>query len=107
MGGQPPAPAATRQHQHDRGEAEQLHQQVGADRAGDAEQIAHRPSVAWLSEGSCTDQVASAMAASSASVISAMPPISLRRRRRMSRKCSETKATASRLRSIAACRVYL
>ena len=57
--------------------------------------------VAWLSEGSCTDQVASAMAPSSASVISASPASSLRRRRRMSRKCSETKATTSRLRSAA------
>ena len=57
--------------------------------------------VAWLSEGSCTDQVASAMAPSSASVISARPASSLRRRRRMSRKCSETKARTSRLRSIA------
>src|ERR1700675_1235377 len=45
------------------------------------------------------------MAPRSASVISARPAISLRRRRRMSRKCSETKATASRLRSIAGMRL--
>ena len=57
--------------------------------------------VAWLSEGSCTDQVASAMAPSSPSVSSASPASSLRRRRTMSRKCSETKATMSRLRSAA------
>ena len=42
--------------------------------------------VAWLSEGSCTDQVASAMAPSSASVISESPASSRRRRRTMSRK---------------------
>ncbi len=57
--------------------------------------------VAWLSEGSCTDQVASAMAPSSASVSSARPANSRTRRRTMSRKCSETKATMSRLRSAA------
>ena len=42
--------------------------------------------VAWLSEGSCTDQVASAIAASTASVSSASPASSLTRRRTMSRK---------------------
>ena len=42
--------------------------------------------VAWLSEGSCTDQVARAMTPSSAQVISASPANSLRRRRTMSRK---------------------
>src|SRR5882762_9466078 len=39
------------------------------------------------------------MAPSNASVISANPAISLKRLRMMSRKCSETKATTSRLRS--------
>ncbi len=34
--------------------------------------------MAWLSEGSCTDQVASAIAPSSASVISARPASSLK-----------------------------
>ena len=63
--------------------------------------------VAWLSEGSCTDQVASAIAPSSARVISARPASSLSRRRKMSRKCSETKAMASRLRSIAGMLRYL
>ena len=42
--------------------------------------------VAWLSEGSCTDQVASAITPSSAQVISASPASSLKRRRTMSRK---------------------
>ena len=53
--------------------------------------------VAWLSEGSCTDQVASAMAPSSPSVSRARPAASLKRRRTMSRKCSVRKATTSRL----------
>ena len=42
--------------------------------------------VAWLSDGSCTDQVASAITPSSAQVISASPASSLKRRRTMSRK---------------------
>ncbi len=56
--------------------------------------------VAWLKEGSCTDQVASAIAVISASVMRPTPASSLRRRRTISRKWSETKAMASRLRSI-------
>ncbi len=42
MGEQTPAPECDRQHDRDRGETEQLHQQVGRDRAPRAEQIAHR-----------------------------------------------------------------
>ena len=42
MGGEPPAPDRDRQHQRERRQAEQLHQQIGADGAGDAEQVADR-----------------------------------------------------------------
>ena len=87
---------ATGSTQHDRGEAEQLHQQVGADRARACRaDCAPARLVAWLSDGSCTDQVASATAPSSASVISATPPSSRKRRRNMSRKCRPTKLERS------------
>ena len=39
---QPPAELDFRRQQHDGGEAEQLHRQIGEDRAGEAEQVAHR-----------------------------------------------------------------
>jgi hypothetical protein len=42
VGGDPPAPDRDRQHQHRRGETEQLHQQVGADGARRAEEITNR-----------------------------------------------------------------
>ena len=44
----------------DGAEAEELHQEVGDDGAGPAENVAHRASVALLRLGSSTDQVASA-----------------------------------------------
>ena len=56
--------------------------------------------VAWLSEGSCTDQVASASASSMASAISARPPSSRRRRRSASRSASDRKLKLSRPRSM-------
>ena len=46
--------------------------------------------VAWLSEGSCTDQVASATAATPARPSSTAPMISCRRRRSAARISSET-----------------
>ena len=46
--------------------------------------------VAWLSEGSCTDQVASATAAMPAMPSSAAPMISCMRRRNAARSSSET-----------------
>ena len=42
MGQHAPAPHRDRQDQHDRAEAEDLHQQIGADRAGIAEDVADR-----------------------------------------------------------------
>ena len=45
--------------------------------------------VAWLNEGSCTDQVASAMAIAAASTISAKPPLSQMRRRSRARNSSD------------------
>ncbi len=47
------------------------------------------PSMAWLSDGSCTDQVASATAISADNVINATPPLSEMRRRIMSRRSSD------------------
>ncbi len=41
VGGEPPAPDGDRQNERDRGHAEHLHQQVGNDRAGLAEHVAH------------------------------------------------------------------
>ena len=56
--------------------------------------------VAWLSEGSCTDQVANAIASSAASTSSARPPSSRRRRRSASRTVSGRKVRLSRPRPI-------
>ncbi len=42
MGEQAPAPQRDRQDDRDRGEAEQLHQEVGGDRAPGAQEIVHR-----------------------------------------------------------------
>src|SRR5437763_4411067 len=47
------------------------------------------PSMAWLSDGSCTDQVASATAISADNVINATPPLSEMRRRIISRRSSD------------------
>ena len=71
MAGEPPAPDRDRQHQRDRCDAEQLHQQVGDDGAGNAEQVAHRRVGGVAERGSCTDQVASAATSRIASAISA------------------------------------
>src|SRR5208282_259911 len=57
-------------------------------------------SVAWLSEGSCTDQVASASAAIMARLMRAIPPTSRSRRRRTAPTWPERKAIPSRLLSI-------
>src|SRR5262249_37852961 len=58
--------------------------------------------VAWLSDGSWTDQVASASASSPAITMRARPPSSRRRRRNASRKESGRKFRPSKPRSIAA-----
>ena len=58
-------------------------------------------SVAWLNEGSCTDQVASAHPIVTASVIKAMPPHSRMRRRIMPRR-SSVQSERSKVRSLAA-----
>ena len=42
MGEQPPAPGGEREQERDRRDAEQLHHQVGADRAAEPEHVAHR-----------------------------------------------------------------
>src|SRR5580704_14098327 len=57
-------------------------------------------SVAWLSDGSCTDQVASASAAIMARLSSAMPLTSRRRRFSKPPSWPESEAMPSRLRSI-------
>ena len=53
--------------------------------------------VAWLNEGSCTDQVASASAAMPAMPITPMPTISRTRRRAAARRSSETMSPSERL----------
>ena len=57
-------------------------------------------SVAWLSDGSCTDQVASASAAIMARLSSAMPLTSRKRRRSKAPSWPDREAMPSRLRSI-------
>src|SRR3984957_689337 len=57
-------------------------------------------SVAWLSDGSCTDQVASASAAIMARLSSAMPATSRKRRFSKAPSRPEREAMPSRLRSI-------
>src|SRR5580693_8727166 len=57
-------------------------------------------SVAWLSDGSCTDQVASASVAIMARLSSAMPATSRKRRRSKVPSRPESEAMPSRLRSI-------
>src|SRR5580704_375574 len=56
-------------------------------------------SVAWLSDGSCTDQVASASVAIMARLSSAMPATSRKRRRSKAPSRPESEAMPSRLRS--------
>ena len=58
-------------------------------------------SVAWLSEGSCTDQVASASDISAASAISAMPPHSHSLRRIALRMSSDQSQASRVVRSVA------
>src|SRR5262245_58851345 len=67
---------------------------------GRPSKLCTRASVAWLSDGSCTDQVASANAAIMAKLKSAIPPSSRKRRRSMAPRWPDKKATPSRLRSI-------
>ena len=90
VGDEPPAPDRDRQHQRHRRDAEQLHHQVGDDRAGQAEQIAHRR-IGGVAERRILHRPASRAPSTSsiAMTISDRPISSRTRRRSASRRLSE------------------